>query len=110
VLRKENGGGVAVVGASRGATSGYCDRLLNGLFAAMYADYRPVGVIPGSATRGPLIYMGDIFRAGKHVMYEWVRSPSGRGKQSSAEYCLQTFHLFGDPMLRVRLPRAGVAD
>ena len=49
-------------------------------------------------------------RAGKHTMFTWLWSPSGAGKPLAALYNLQAYHLFGDPMMRIRVPGPAVDD
>jgi hypothetical protein len=105
LLRFDGGGAVAAVGASRGTSSKFNDALIDGLFAAFYTEYDR-GVIPeGPGTRYAYEYLGDAVRAGKFRMRTWTASATGGNSPKQAEYNLQAYNLFGDPMLRIRPPR-----
>ncbi len=65
-------------------------------------------ILSGPGTRHAYEYLGDAVRAGKYVMYSWMRMREIDGELAynpdQARYTLQAYHLFGDPMLRIRRP------
>ncbi len=106
VLRQPYGGGIAAIGGSRGTDAGKNDKLVDGLFAAMYADYDRGVVLLGPGTRRPCEYLGDVLRTAKQSMYTYLLSPIGPYEsQTQADYNMEAYHLFGDPMLRIRPPQ-----
>ena len=107
-LRFPDGGGVAIVGASRGTTARFNEKLIQNLFGAMYREYAGGTVLRESDFWIAFERMGDVFRFGRFGMVSWLASPSGLGKPTAAFYNQQAYHLFGDPMLRVRPPRRNV--
>ncbi len=91
------GGALAILGASRDSGSGPNDRLTDGLFRAMYADYLPSAVRPArigfeNDVIGSVVLTGKIY----HDIYE---SRIGR-----SQYYYELYNLFGDPTTRIRLP------
>ena len=51
------------------------------------------------------VTMDDVMRAAKFTMYHAIADADGYDKPDSAKLNLQVYHLFGDPMLKVRPPR-----
>ncbi len=107
ILKAEDKGVIAYIGASRYSYSGYNDELNKGLFSAIWPDYYP-------GYRNPVQHstkLGAILNYAKHFMldkysltladdyqYNW-------GKEyltpSRTQYQFEVFNLFGDPELSI---------
>lgn len=92
IIRKTNGGAVAVVGAARNSASGYNDALLKGMFDAVWPEFLPNIDNPlGSTTRlGPMVHFGKL------AMDQLWGDPNGIRTEQ-----YEIFHLFGDPTLEM---------
>ncbi len=97
-LRYPDGGAVALVGSSRGSDADANDRLLDGLFAALYPDYAEGSISPWRL-RPTFERLGPAFRWAMYHQRNWLGTDIVR-----AQYNEQIYHLFGDPMLKMRLP------
>ena len=100
VVRFQDGGGIACIAASRGSDAGKNHELSTALFAALYPDY-PYDAIPWHYT-GAYVRMGVAFRDAKFHLHRIITTG---WDETQADYNEQIYHLFGDPMLRMRLPR-----
>ena len=85
LLRYDNGGAVAVIGATRTSYSGLNDDLCKGFYDAMWPDFDP------AMTTGPIFELGQIHTYGK--VYMTVM----RGTTYTEKLTYEMFHLFGDP-------------
>ncbi|HQM50979.1 MAG TPA: C25 family cysteine peptidase [Candidatus Hydrogenedentes bacterium] len=97
-LRYPGGGAVALVGACRGGDADANDRLLDGLFAALYPDYAEGSISPWKV-RPEFDRLGAAFRWAMFHQRHWLGTDVVR-----ADYNEQIYHLHGDPMLMMRLP------
>lgn len=106
VLRVPGGGAVAAIGASRGTNARINDQLIDLCIDDMYDDY-PVHPIY-RLDHSPMERLGYVYGSSIYRVWEWLfcveRDPD------VWDYVAQTFHLFGDPMLRIRPPRQAVDD
>jgi len=95
LLRKQNGGAVAAIGATRISYSGHNDDLCKGFYDAIWPDFDPL------VTTGPMYELGQVHTYGKVYMHlhTWF------GLEETA---FEEFHLFGDPEMRIwtELPTA----
>ena len=98
ILRYPNGGAVAAVGAIRGSDADANDRLLDGLFAALYADYAEGSISPWRV-RPEFDRLGPAFRWAMFHQKTWLGDDTVR-----VQYNQEIYHLHGDPMLHVNLP------
>jgi hypothetical protein len=88
-LRKNDGGAVAVFGATEVSYSGYNDYFCRGLYDGMWPEF--------DTTVGddiPLYHLGEILNYGKVFMAQTWGDPWGY-----EEYQFELFHCFGDPSL-----------
>jgi hypothetical protein len=91
-LRKENGGAVAVFGASRVSYSGYNDFLCRGFYDAIWPDFDTD--IGGDSS---FYSLGEILNYGKAYMADTWGDPWGY-----EDYTFELFHCFGDPTMQIR--------
>ena len=101
-LKKENGGCVAIFGASELSYSGYNDALTDGLFDAIWPSNNLRPTFPGvngsgGATPTPTFELGQILNQGKLRMAETY----GTKNSSYSRYTKEIFHCFGDPSLKI---------
>jgi hypothetical protein len=90
-LRKEDGGAVAVFGATEVSYSGYNDYLCRGFYDAMWPAFdTEIG------TNVSLCHLGEILNYGKAFMADTWGDPWGY-----EEYEFELFHCFGDPALDI---------
>jgi Peptidase family C25/Propeptide_C25 len=91
------GGALAIVGASRNSSSGPNDRLTDGMFRAMYADYLPSAVrpMPAGFTND---LVGSVVLVGKFY-HDILETRAAR-----SQYYYELYNLFGDPTTTLRLP------
>ncbi len=88
-LRKDDGGAVAVFGASDVSYSGYNDYLCRGMYDALWPDFdTEIG------TDVALYHLGEVLNYGKAFMADTWGDP-----WDLEEYEFELFHLFGDPSL-----------
>ena len=99
VVRFADGGGIACIAASRGSDSDKNHELSTLLFSAMYPDY-PHGAVPWHMY-GSHVRLGAAFRDAKFRLHRIITTG---WNETQADYNEQIYHLFGDPMLRMRLP------
>jgi hypothetical protein len=99
VLRMEDGGAVAIYGASRNSQSGPNDLLVDGVMKSFYPDYMPGALLP---------VWGDFPHtlAGDACRYAQTYVALSRDTETKSLYYLQLYHLFGCPLTSVRLPAA----
>jgi len=90
-LRKEDGGAVAVFGATRVSYSGYNDYLCRGFYDAIWPDF---DTDLGDDT--PLYSLGEILNYGKSYMADTWGDAWGY-----EEYTFELFHCFGDPAMQI---------
>ena len=90
-IRKEDGGAVAVFGATRVSYSGYNDFLCRGFYDSQWPDFDPE---IGEDT--PMYTLGEQLNYGKVYMTETWGDPWG-----SEEYTFELFHVFGDPTMEI---------
>lgn len=119
ILRKSNGGGIALIGATRVSYSGYNDELDKGFFDALWPDFD--GYYPDTSSvnpyAGPLYYMGGVLDYAKFWMYDKYVSTGGSGypwppnpQITKTEF--EEFALIGDPTLytRTSYPSSAIVD
>ena len=90
-LRKDDGGAVAVFGASRVSYSGYNDFLCRGFYDAMWPDF---DIDVGSDK--PMYSLGEILNYGKTYMANTWGDPWGYERLT-----FELFHVFGDPSMEI---------
>ncbi|MBN1354996.1 hypothetical protein JXA40_01885 [bacterium] len=91
--KKDGGGAVGVVAATRVSYSGYNDLLCHGTYTGFFPDY--------DATHSGNIYADskrvcEALSFGKYYMYMY------EGEGSSTLYTFRLFHWFGDPEMEIR--------
>jgi len=88
LLRKQNGGAVAAIGATRVSYSGHNDDLCKGFYDAIWTDFDPLVITE------PMFELGQIHTYGKLYMnlQKWW------GYEVTE---FELFHLFGDPEMRI---------
>lgn len=91
LLRKPDGGGVAVFGASRISYSGYNDYLCLGYYDAIWPDFDPT---LGSDIAMP--ELGAILNYGKTYMANTWGDPWNYERLT-----FELFHVFGDPAMKI---------
>ena len=96
-LRHEDGGAVAAIGATRGSTSRYNDKLIDGLFGAFYRDYEEGTLL----TRPP---MPTYYRLGPAFLWAKFHQEGCLTRATSKLYNMEIYNLLGDPMMVLRLP------
>ena len=92
-LRKNPGGAIGAVGATRTSYSGYNDLLTHGIYTCMFADYDPShtgNIYPVSRRPAQALNFGKYYMA----MYEGLNN-------TTAGECYM-FHYFGDPEMNLR--------
>ena len=90
-LRKEDGGAVAVFGATEVSYSGYNDYLCRGFYDAIWPAFdTEIG------NNVSLYHLGEILNYGKAFMADTWGDPWGY-----EEYEFELFHCFGDPSLDI---------
>jgi hypothetical protein len=90
-LRKEDGGAVAVFGASRVSYSGYNDYLARGFYDAQWPDFdEDVG------DNVHLYSLGEILNYGKYYMANTWGDSWGYERLT-----FELFHIFGDPTMQI---------
>jgi hypothetical protein len=99
-LKKDNGGAVAIFGATDVSYSGYNDYLCRGFFDAMWPAFDPN---VGNAV--PLHHLGEILNYGKVFMTVTWGDP-----WNEEEYTFELFHCFGDPSLDMYTALPGTLD
>ena len=101
-LEKENGGCVAIYGATRESYSGYNDALAEGMFDAIWPNpgLRPkfpnVNGTDGT-TPTPTYELGQILNQGKARLAETY----GKKSSTDTKYTMELFHCFGDPNMMI---------
>lgn len=99
-LKKENGGCVAIYGATQESYSGYNDVLTEGMFDAIWPSdkLRPVFSHASNNTGGitptPTFELGQILNQGKARLTEVYGV-------SRSLYTKELFHCFGDPSMKI---------
>lgn len=102
LLRHENGGCVAVYGATESSLSGYNDVLAGGMFDAIWPDDDLHIIMPINSDSGikktpePTYMLGQILDQG------FARMEEVYGVTKQSVYTKQLFHCFGDPSMRMR--------
>lgn len=101
-LKKENGGCVAIFGATEVSYSGYNDALTEGMFDAVWPSEGLRPTFPsingtGGTTPIPTYELGQILNQGKARMAETY----GVNNTSLSLYTKELFHCFGDPSLKI---------
>ncbi len=86
-LRKNNGGVVGIIGASRTSLSGYNDYLCRGFYDAIWPDF---DTLEGGTI--PLYHMGEILNYGKSYM---------ENTWGNHRTTFELFHYFGDPTMEI---------
>lgn len=98
-LRKENGGCVAIFGATETSYSGYNDALTGGMFDAIWCFPGLRITIPNhsynSVTPTPTYRLGQILDQGLERMNETY----GGNNSMYIKYTKELFHCFGDPSM-----------
>lgn len=90
-VRKEDGGAVAIFGATRNSYSGYNDYLCRGFYDAMWPDFdEDVG------DDTALYSLGEMLNYGKIYMAETWGDAWGYERLT-----FELFHVFGDPSLQI---------
>jgi hypothetical protein len=98
--RRNNGGSVAIIGATRVSWTGKNDFLMFGFHQAMFPDFAPnppitgYPAIPGIVS-APLLRMGQILNFGKVYMANTYNHSTGR------LITFEMYHLFGDPEMPI---------
>jgi len=100
--RKNNGGAIGAVGATRVSYSGLNDFLCRGFYDAIWPDFDPA--IGGS---NPLYSMGQVLNYGKSYMADTWSNP---GEYERVTF--EMFHWFGDPTMEIwtDVPQSMVVD
>ncbi|MFO7797971.1 MAG: C25 family cysteine peptidase [Promethearchaeati archaeon] len=103
ILKTENKGISAFIGASTVSYSGYNDELNKGLFASIWPDYYP-NYSNGNVTR--TTELGGILNFGKMFMYDKYYLTNGEGyiwsaSESTTRLQFEIMNLLGDPELSV---------
>ncbi len=102
-LKRDGGGAVGVVGATRNSYSGYNDLLTHGMMTCFWPDYDPshTGNIYTNSWR-----VANALNFGKYYMLIY----KGTTSYTAGEFHM--FHWFGDPemMLRTRTPQPVTVD
>ena len=106
LLKKENGGCVAIFAATSSTYSGFNDALSTGMFDAIWPSPGlrsefPCDSVIGeiTATPNPTYELGQILEVGMVRMLEtWGASTGDSGK---AQFTRRLFHLFGDPSMQI---------
>ena len=104
-LKKENGGCVAIYGATNKSYSGYNDILTLGMFDAVWpSDYlRPsfadAHYLTGGITPTPTYEIGQILNQGKARLSEIYNMYTYDVQYTT--YTKEIFHCFGDPSMRI---------
>lgn len=101
-LKKQNGGCVAIYGATNRSLSGYNDALSEGMFDAIWPSEKLRPTFPdvngtGGITPTPLYELGQILNQGKTRMSETY----GTINSDYNLYTKELFHCFGDPSMRM---------
>jgi len=107
ILKAEDKGVVAYIGASRYSYSGYNDELNKGLFSAIFPDYYPgyKNPVQHSTKLGAILNYAKHFMLDKYSLtladdyqYNWGKDylPPSR-----TQYQFEVFNLFGDPELSI---------
>ena len=103
LIRGNNKGAVAVIGATRVSYSGYNDEFAKGLIDGIWPDFDP-GYSGAPAAAGPRL--GLVLNAGKMWMYDkYVLTGGGSYGytvtpiKTTTEF--EIFHLLGDPAMRI---------
>lgn len=100
-LKKENGGCVAIYGATNKSFSGYNDVLTEAMFDAIWpsSNLRPTFPIAGNNTGGitptPTYELGQILNQGMARLTEVY------GMRDTLIYTKGIFHCFGDPSMKI---------
>ena len=89
-LRKENGGTVGIIGATRNSYSGYNDAMIRGVIDCVWPSF--ITEVSNNAVN----QLGPMLLYGKTTMDKIYGDPSGLRK---TEY--ELFHLHGDPSMRM---------
>lgn len=104
MLKKANGGGVAVFASTHDSYSGFADAFSEGVFDAIWPD---PGLIPSFPDKNctvtsllhPIYELGEILDQGLIRMQETWGEPSG---QPDKTFCTwERFHCFGDPSMQI---------
>jgi hypothetical protein len=93
-LRKDNGGAVGIVAATRTSFSGHNDLIDKGMIDAIWPDFIP-GYSPSGAFSNPQRHMGQVLNYGK--MYY----ASIFGDSVFRQFQFEMFHYFGDPTMQI---------
>lgn len=113
-LNKENGGCVAIYGATQKSLSGPNDVLAGGMFDAIWPSTSLIPIFPGfnisySSTPSPTYRLGQILDQGLFRVQESYGTPNQYpNKTWYPRYTSELFHCFGDPsmMLYTETPTA----
>lgn len=95
-LRFAGGGAVATFGAVRGSDAGRNDKLVDGIWGSLYADFTA-----GSMGSG---YHPTFTRLGAAMRWAKLHQRAVLDNPTYERYNMQIYHLFGDPMLRINFP------
>lgn len=93
-IRHNNGGSVAIMGATRNSWTGYNDFMMFGIHKAIWPAYVPNQAIPG-AEANQLLGMGQVMNFGKLYMAMEYNSSTERTIQ------FEMYHMFGDPEMPI---------
>jgi hypothetical protein len=91
-LRKENGGTVGIMGATRNSYSGHNDALIRGVIDCVWPNFLP----SVANNKGALNQLGPMLLHGKLAMDQIWGDPWGVRKEQ-----YELFHLHGDPSMRM---------
>ena len=105
ILKKQNGGVVGFIGASRGSYNGYNDELCKGFYDAIWEDFDSEY---NSEIETPTYKLGAILNHGKFWMYDKYIALEGANypwgdffDNYSSRTEFQEFHVLGDPSLEI---------
>ena len=111
ILRKENGGCVAIFAASESSLSGYNDALTIGMFDAIWPSNGFFKSFPFSNTislsSSPTYRLGDILDIGLSQMSTIYNLGNNN---TSKQHTKQIFHCFGDPAMEIYTERPTAFD
>ncbi len=115
ILKKDGGGAVGTIGATKLSYSGYNDELAKGFCDAIWPDFdlQYPGVNSINQVSSPVFHLGGILNYGKFAMYDKYVATNGAGypwgaSDSVSKDEFEMFHLLGDPELSIvtRMPQA----
>ena len=94
LVRRQNGGAIATIGATRNSYSGYNDQLVRGFIDAVWPDFDTDYASGGLYELGQVLTYGKIYMAHKHAYDTSIVYWGNLVKET-----FELFHLFGDPEL-----------